>query len=541
MSTLQDENHAIDTSDLAHSTSRWSRHGFHVGLILFFGTLVRIPFHLTFRPTLSGDSEGYSSFYALWVNHHFYLGERTPVYPFFLGFAQWLSSVTPARILSIRAAGFAVRMQSAVDVLGAVLFYVAIGTLRIRPRTALVFTLFLVTIPAVCQYEMLILNMSFSFTWLIVVMSLFLFTIKRMESGKSTAALSVATGICASLAVLNRPEFLIFLILLCALMLLLRVTSSSEAAAKRLPGAAILIAISAVPAILAWMIIMYAGIGQFRITTVNGWNKTRTVYNLFDRVDPEDRVIGGIMAETYNRLKPSDRVNHREVVWPAEKQILQHLDRYPGDSYRDIDAPANPSPFHQTVNRAVQHTFGFVELPCKARMVDFCWEMMRIKIDTGDYLGDVSGKLARKYPGLWLSNIATNFAEESFNFDYFSAKPSTLDVSDIAASGDAPVINHTSANLIGWICKLHVPFLLLTYLVTLGCFFLSPKAFFQRHDEHWLGDAAVAILAVASIGTLVGTCVLAGFNRVYSLPHLAIFTMCSAYAWEHRVRVFKKT
>jgi hypothetical protein len=507
-----------------------------VVLILLAGILARIPFYLAFRPILSGDSEGYSSLYALWVNHHFFLGERTPVYPFFLGFAQWIAAATPARNLGARAAYDAIRMQSIVDILVAALFYFALGALRIRPRTALVFSLFLATIPAVCQYEMNILNMSFSFAWLVVVMSLFLFAVRRIESGKSTAAFAAATGVCASLAVLNRPEFLIFLVVLLALVVLMRLTSpQTEPAAKPLPKVAFLIALSATPAILAWMIIMYAGIGQFRITTVNGWNKTRTVYNLFDRVDPEDRVIGEIMAQTYNQQKQSGGVNLREIVWPAERRILQNLSSYP-----DLDVTANPSLFHQQVNRAVQQTFGFVELPCRTKLVDYCWEMMRIKIDTGDYIGSVSGKLARKYPGAWLANIATNFAEESFNFNYFGARPSRLDVVDVAAGGGNPVINRAAANLISWANKLHVPFLLLTYLATLACFFFSPRTFFRKHDEHWFRDAAVTTLAVASIGTLVGTCVFAGLNRVYSLPHLAVFTMCSAYIWEHRVRILSR-
>jgi len=512
-------------------SSKWRSRWLHVFLILLAGTLVRIPFYMAFRPILSGDSEGYSTAYALWVNHYFYLGERTPVYPFFLGFAQWIAAAAPARNLCLRAAYDAIRMQSVADVLAAALFYFALGALRIRPRTALAFSILLAAVPAVCKYEMNILNMSFSFAWLIVVMSLFLFTMQRIESGKPILAFSVATGICGSLAILNRPEFLIFLILLLALVVLMRLVSRKfELAAKPLPKVALLVALSATPAVLAWMILMYAGIGQFRVTTINGWNKTRTVYNLFDRVGPEDRVVGEIMSQTYDQERQSGGVNLREIVWSAEPRILQHLDSYPG---MDLDDVSNPSPFHQQVNRVVRQTFGFRELPCRIKLVDYCWEMMRIKIDTGDYMGDVSGKLARKYPGAWLSNVATNFATESFNFDYLSAEPARIEA-DLAAGGGDPIINRWAANLTSLACKLEVPVLLLTYLVTLACFFYSPRTFFRKHDEHWVRDSTVTALATASIGTIVGMCVLAGFNRVYSLPHLAVFMMCSAYIWEHR-------
>lgn len=521
----------------------------HIFLILAAGILVRIPFYLASRPIWSGDSEGYASFYALWVHHHFFLGERTPVYPLFLGFAQWITASTPARTIGAHAAYAVILMQSTLDVLSAALFYLSLGTLRIRPRTALVAALFLATIPALCRYEMNILNMSFSFAWMVLLTSLFLFIIHRIHSGQPIVALSIVTGITASLAILNRPEFLIFLILLLAFTLLSALLAASPAAPTGAPPSprsvrlrwesahspalttfAILTALSTAPAILLWMSIMYAGIGQFRMTTLDGWNRTRTVYNLFDRVPPEDQLIGLIMANTYRQQHQTGGVNLREIVWPAEHDLFlsANLSRYPLP-----DAATTPTPFQQSLQR----TLGLVPLPCRVKVVDYCEELMHIKIDVGDYLGLVSTKLARQNRAAWLSNIASNFVHESFNFNYFGAKPSRLDDPPIAPGGGPVILNPTADRLLTRLSTLHAPLLLATYLVTLLCALLSPFIFRAGPHQHWLQDATIATLALASIGTIVGTTVLAGFNRVYSLPHLAVFTICTAYAYENRARI----
>jgi hypothetical protein len=273
-------------------------------------------------------------------------------------------------------------------------------------------------------------------------------------------------------------------------------------------------------------------VGEFRITTLNGWNKTRTVYNLFDRVEPEDRVLGQIMAQSYDHAKETGATNIREIVWPAEPEILRHLESYPG-----LGADESPSAFQQGVSSAVFRTLGFVQLPCRQRLVDYCWEMMRIKIDVGDYLGVASGKLARDNRGVWLRNIALDFAEESFNFDYLGAKPARAEAWEWAAGGGDSIRNSTVARLIRKICAIHSVLLLLTYLASLGCCCAAPAVFLRKKDEHWLRDTMVAALAVASVGTIVGSCVIAGFNRIYSLPHLPVFVLCMAYAWENRSRL----
>ena len=513
--------------------------GLHVGFILLAGLLARIPFYLAFRPVASGDSPGYSVFYYLLRHHIFYLGERTPVYPLFLGVAQWLAGGPPEPFLTQRTAYAATLLQSTLDVLAAVFFYYTLRSLRIRGSIAFGASLFLATIPAVCLYEVNLLNMSLAFFSLVLVIRLFVRTVQRLRTGKDIRIAAIATGAALAVAVLNRPDLLIFSVLLLLITACLplkpRLPGSVSIFSARPLGAATWMTFPLASALFAWMLLMYVGIGEFRITTLDGWNRTRTVYNMFHRVDAEDAVIGEIMAQTYQRQAArAASVNLREIIWPAYDELLLNYDRYP-----IADPTRAPSPFHLQMARVAHNVLGLVEIPCEVHPSDYCWEFMRKQINTGDYLGRVSWKLARKYPRDWLHNLAANFFEESFNFRYSDAKPAIAGFEVHHAGGSTFVRNSSIAALTTAAANAQSFLLMLMYVVTLGyCIFLFfPVIFSREQDDHWLPDVTVAALAVASVGTIVGTCVLAGLNRVYSLPHLVVFTICTAYALENHSRI----
>lgn len=515
--------------------------GLHVGFILLAGLLARIPFYLAFRPVWSGDSPGYSLVYYLWRHHIFYLGERTPVYPLFLGVAQWLAGGPPEPFLSQRTAYAATLLQSALDVLAAVLFYFTLRSLRIRGSIAFGASLFLATIPAMCFHEVNILNMSLAFFCLVLVISLFVPTVQRLRTGKDISIAARATGAALAITVLNRPDLLIFSVLLLLITACLplkpRLPGSASIFSARPLGAATWMTLPLACALLVWMLLMYAGIGEFRITTLNGWNRTRTVYNMFDRVDAEDAAIGEIMARTYQRKAAhAASANLREIVWQAHDELLLNYPRYP-----ITDPTRDPSPLHLQIARvALAHNvLGLVEIPCELSPRPYCWQFMRLKINTGDYLGRVSWKLARKYPRDWLHNVVANFFEESFTFRYSEAKPTVAGYEAHSADGSPFVRNSSIAALTTAAANAQSPLLTLMYVVTLGycIFFFFPAIFSREQDDHWLPDVTVAALAVASVGTIVGTCVLAGLNRVYSLPHLVVFTICTAYALENHSRI----
>lgn len=380
--------------------------------------------------------------------------------------------------------------------------------------------------------------MTLAFACMVLVSYFFLLTMNRLHDGKDTKLAALSTGFALAIAVLNRPDLLIF----CSLLLTI---TASLALKPQLPGfpsrlstrpvgIAIWIAFPVTTAVLAWMMLMYVGIGEFRITTLTGWNRSRTVYNLFDRVDPEDRVIGEIMSRTYLReASMGDKVNLREIMWPAQDEILANYNRYP-----ITDPNSAPSPFHVRMARAAHNTLGLVEIPCEGGVNDeYCWQRMRMKINTGDYLGEVSGKLARKYPFAVLQNDVANFFEESFNFRYGDSKPAVAGYESHSADSGTFIRNSSIATLAGSAANAEAPLLTLMYVVTLAYSVCFPFIVFRRQNDHWLHDSVVTTLAVASVGTIVGTCVLAGFNRIYTLPHIGVFVICTAYALENWSRI----
>jgi hypothetical protein len=509
----------------------------HVILILLAGVLARIPFYLAFRPIWSGDSPGYAAPYAMWTYHVFGNGERTPVYPLFLGLVQWLAMVTPKAELDIRAAYIAILTQSILNIIGAVLFYFSLRSLRIRATIAFGSSLFLATISGVCSFEMNILNMSLSFFLLVLAAFLFLRAMNGFKEGRGNTLLATATGFALALAVLNRPDMLIFVVLLLTITACMRPKSQSTSdlqSAARPLKAATWIGIPVAFAVIVWMCLMYVAIGEFRITTLDGWNRSRTVYNMFDSVDEEDRAIGVIMSRTYRQqVDTGADVNIREIMWQAQNDLYSNYARYP-----IVDPNNYHSPLGQKAIRITHDILGLVEVRCEGGILNnYCWEGIRVKINTGDYLGRVSSKLARRYPKDWVANIVGNFVQESFNFSYMEPKSAVAGFKSISPDGREAAMNEGAARLTIATNKVHAPLLLLTYLITLCYFALSPLVLFRKQDEHWLHDAVVTSLAIASVGTIIGTCVLAGYNRAYSLPHLVIFVICTAYAWANRSRI----
>ena len=522
----------------------WNRRTItHLALVVLTGAIARIPFYLAFRPILSGDSDSYSGFYCLLVRYHvFIFGARTPVYPFFLGFAQWLVGVSPQAELGLLASYSATLLQSEVGLIAAGLFYCALRILRCGPAIALGAAIFFATIPAICLIEINILNMALSCSLLVLTAALFLLTMKRLESGKKIGAVSLTTGAALSLLVLNRPEFLIFAILLGMVMAVAIVRSwaaKAEYSCKsKAWGSLVLIALPVTIAVLAWMLLVYIGIGQFRITTFDKLNRSHTVYNMFDRVEPEDSVMGDIMSRTYrDQVARNTNANRRDVIWQALLELAAHYRQFPVR-----DTGTDPRFLDHAIIQQGRKVLGWVEVPCQVQRVEFCWEAMRRKIDLYDYVGRVSWKLARKYPADWLRNVTLNFFEESFDFRYSDEKPGLEGFQPKSGDGNGTTRTGAISELCGAAINkaIHAeaPVLMLLYCVTLGFFLCAPWILMRPPDQYWMRDMAVIALVVASVGTIVGTCVLAGLNRAYTLPHLVVFTIATAYVWEHRSRFF---
>ena len=278
----------------------------HVSLIVLCGVLVRIVFLLAYKPIWAGDSPSYSLAYYFWANHQFYLGERTPVYPLFLGLVQWVLR-QPANILpGFPVAYTVILLQGVLNLVGCVAFYFTLRNLKVSARLSLGAAVFLATLPALVMHEVQILNMSLGFTIITAVVAAYVSLLRSMEHGRPYLGLSFIVGLLLGLAILNRPESLIFFAVvgLGTAAFRLRRTQSEG---LRFLKAALLMTVGAAPLVFAWMTLMYAGIGEFRITTLDGWNKSRTVYNLFDQVPPEDRALGAPAIDPAEHLRAATR------------------------------------------------------------------------------------------------------------------------------------------------------------------------------------------------------------------------------------------
>jgi hypothetical protein len=507
-----------------------------VGLI---GILARLPFYLAFRPICSGDSHGYVLPYFLWRNHVFYLGERTPVYPLFLGLAQWLVRVPASPRLPFSAAYVTVGLQSVLDIIAACVLYFTLGKLNIRRNIALVGALFAATFPALCSSEVNILNLSLSFAVLVLCTSIFATLIKRVSDGSRFVCMSLLCGLVFACAALLRPENLIFCSILATVLLGSWVISKLRGVTtfygNRAPVAVLLMILSATPLILAWMIWNYAGIGEFRITTLTGWNRSKTVYNMFDRVEPEDRVLGQILSNSYLRRNRNGRIV-RDHIWQARADILDHYFDMP------VEVPTeSPSAFHMKVDRFFADQLGMINVPCATPDQLWCSADLRRWVHIGNYVGRVSGKLIRKYPSAYLGNVADNFVRDTFNFRYANSNPAREDVPTITVDGGDYVRNEFLAKLSAPATNAQAPLLMVFYFVTLGFVVFAPLVFMSKASEYHVADIIVTGFALATVGTFIAMCFLSGYNKEYSIPHLGVMVICAAYAVENWSRIAAAT
>lgn len=513
-----------------------SRHKYGPFLLVWLiGILARVPFYLAFKPIWSGDSPQYVMPYYLWRNHMFYEGERTPVYPMFLGLAQWLCRVPASPTLPMSAAYLAVCTQSVLDIVAACLLYFTLGKLNVRRSIALVAAVFAVTAPSLCSIEINILNLSLSFAVLALCMSLVAVLMRKIYDGSRYFRASLLCGVVFGCAALLRPENLVFFVIIATSLLgrwaILALRGVRTPLENRVPIAVLLTVLSAAPPILAWMTWNYVGIGEFRITTLTGWNRSKTVYNMFDRVDPEDRLLGQLLTKSYLQRNRDGRIV-RDHIWQAA------IDIWNVSMYMPLENPTETlSAFHLKVDRAFEDLSGMrSNVPC-AVPGEPCTALLRRKINIGDYVGRVSWKLIEKYPGAYLANVADNFVRDTFNVSNAASGPSVEDYRSTSVDGSEFIRNESLANLSGKAINLQAPLLTLLYVITLGFVVSSPLVFISQPESRPIADTVVTVFALATVGTFIAMCFLSGYNKEYSIPHLGVMVICTAYAVENRLRI----
>jgi hypothetical protein len=341
---------------------------------------------------------------------------------------------------------------------------------------------------------------------------------------------------------LLRPENLVFCTLLMVVMAaavwwMERRGGARGSANASMPKALLpvgLILLSAAPLLLAWMSWNYVGVGEFRVTTLTGWNRSKTVYNLFDRVDQEDALLGrALTASFHKRNQPGSIV--RDHVWQALKDDLwDEAELLPLE-----DPTLHLSSFHQQVDHDFESVLGMkAVVPCE-EPGQLCTELLRREIDIGDYVGRVSWKLAAGNPLGYLANVADNFAE-TFSFRYLDAAPAAEDSRITAVDGGSHIRNRRLADLLPAAIHLYAPLLSVVYVVMVLGLLWAPLAWYRRQWVVSPEEFVVVSLAIATLGTFLAMCFLSGFNREYSIPHLGIILTCAACAVERAVAQHQK-
>ncbi len=500
----------------------------NVAIILVCSTAFRLIYQVAYKPFWSGDSVAYSDIFYLWTSHTYAVAERPPVYSLFLGLMQWLAGDTPVGAgMGVPSQYLTVRLQCLLGVLAALLVYFSLRVLAVRPKLALAGGLCFAMVGAICLFELLILSELMSLLFLMLGTYFFLGCMRAVNNRMGFASLALLSGACFSFAVLTRPENLVFFLALTLVLVVLAVRCNylpgMQGAARSLAKVALLLVVSIAPLVLCWMSWNLVSFGQFRINTLNGMTRTESTYNMFNLVDPEDRVAGEILWRSY-LLKNSDGHIYRHHVWIARPDLIQ--------AWRRALLPIPPERVNRPENASV----------IKVRN----WLDRQLGINEGiyilhgedlyDYLGHVSWKLAKKYPLLYLHNVLNNFASDTFDYSY--PPPSPSETEDPRAPEGGNVIRYIPLyGVTVWINRLEAPLLTASYLVLLGYVLFSPLLLLGREPGHLLRDGAVVALAMGAFATILASCFFAAYYPQHGVPFMGVLVISVVFAINNSKRI----
>jgi hypothetical protein len=490
----------------------WHADIWHVGIILACGAAFRLIYQMAYKPWWSGDSVNYSDVFYLWTRHIFVDAERTPGYPLFLGLAQWLAGNAPmARGMGVPSQYLAVRLQFVLGLLAAVFIYFSLRALSVRPKLALAGGIGFALIGAVCLFEMRILSELLSLFFLMLGMLFFLRCMQAVRNGTGFTTIALVSGASFSFAMITRPENLVLVVVLSFILLLLAVRCSylpaMQAYARPLVELALLLVIAAAPLVLSWMTMNLVNIGQFRINTYNGALRTETTYNMFNLVDAEDRVVGDRLWRSYLLSNSNGQVK-RDHVWDALDDIT--------------------------------HAWQSGLLPIAA----FDWTRPENAHYPGqvvhlyDYLGQISWRLAKKHPLLYLRNVLNNFASDTF--DHNLAPPSPAETQDPhAPEGGSVVRDQTFYTATVWINRIETPLLTAAYVVLLAYVMFSPLLLLSRERDELLRDGAVVAIAMGAFASVFCMCAVAAYFPEHGVPFMGVLVICVVYTVSNSKRIVR--
>jgi hypothetical protein len=214
----------------------------------------------------------------------------------------------------------------------------------------------------------------------------------------------------------------------------------------------------------------------------------------------------------------------REHMFIAFDDLKAHYSEFPIDHSTAL----RPSSTNLEAARLAYQWFGLQRVPCALSNQLNCYENMRARIDLGDYIGDVSSKLIRLYPAAWMKNVIVDWLAESFNYSYVDRKEAVFGFQSITVDGSTFVRSSVLDRMITWAVRIEAPLLTLCYIVALGSSVLGGWRLFGKAKPLCAAEWGAMLLAVGAVTTIAVMCAIAGFNRIYHLPLLAIFVLCAA-------------
>lgn len=453
-------------------------------LLAIGGGVLRALFHITYTPIWAGDSIGYSSKWKLLISRWWQDddGLRLPGYPIFLGFAQWLAGSPPQMRLTYASAEIAVWLQQLAGVGAVILLYLVFQSLGVSRRVAFWGAMVFALQAGVCLFEMYLLPLALTSYLLIAALWLFTSSVSRAVNGQSSYIHAVGSGLTFSIAALTRAEVAVFLAVLISVWAVVSLLYRRRVEFTALRPALLTVTASALPLLVGWMSYNAINLGQFTLTTATSYNATSTVYNLFDRVEKEDRVFGQIMVKYYRGPTRIDFIND------ASPELLAHASEMPLEHRRPWSRNA----------------------------------------DLFAYAGQVSRRLQWRYPRTYLSNAAQSFGR---TFNFIPESVPLQHVSDPESpDGDTVVKKQLGYNLTEWLRRIEAPVIFVFYCLTL--LFIPAAVIANKmgrcHDT--VNNAAVFAVALSTAATLAAFGFAHTYFQHYGICYFGTIVLCGVVA-----------
>ncbi len=504
--------------------------------VLGVAAAFRLLFLIALKPIWVPDSLSYTSACALWATHFFTDGARTPLYPLLLGLAQSIAGVPAISSLDPVAAYVLIAIQCVLGVASSCLILDVLLRLEVRRHVAFIAALGFSVLYQSCIYEQIVLTETLSLFSLVLLLWLVVRMGSKLNEGRRITGTAIVAGVTAGTSILVRPENLV--VVLCVFLFLLiaavkdRFQSRQRTLVFSIARAALLFGISCAPLVLGWMTFNYVGVGQFRITTSTGWQMSQAVYNLWDRVPPEDRVLGEALSRSYARRGELGRGDRRDHFWLVFDELTTRSRELPLDNSRaNLVRHGIAGWLYGLVpesSRYYTHKYsaGAVMRPTTS---------IEVPNSVGDYVGTVSWKLIRMYPRVWLRNAATGFLQ---TFSFAPAVPWRGD--GVAVTGGSVERFPALATMLVRTGRIESPVLTILYCATIGFVLLLPFTLAINDWTRFLRCWTVSAFATGTLGTMLAYCLLAGYDPRYAIPHTGTLVVCGAVAIDRVMNRFRK-